>query len=217
MPSSAAKRMSSRSRVDSAGAEMPPPWRFSPLRSDSSPPTRTRVSMAVGVTRSTSSTIWPSLSSSVSPAATSCSTTARIVLDVEFMPTTIDTKVRVGGELSDRKGVNRQGGGISAPALTDKDRDDIRLAAEVGVDFLAVSFARDAADIEPGARLLRAAGGTAHLVAKIERPEAIHNLAGIIDASDVVMVARGDLGVEMGYAELTGLQKTIIHETAHAQ
>src|SRR5205823_363024 len=91
--------------------------------------------------------------------------------------------------------------------------EDIQFVAEEGVDYMAVSFARDAADMEQARALLRAAGGQARLVAKIERHEAVENLAGIIEASDVVMVARGDLGVEMGYAELTGLQKTIIHQT----
>jgi pyruvate kinase len=138
----------------------------------------------------------------------------QIVLDVlDVSGTRIDTLVRVGGELSNRKGLNRQGGGISAPALSDKDREDIRFAAKVGVDYVAVSFARDAADIEQARSLLRQAGGDAHIVAKIERQEAVANLRGIIEAADVVMVARGDLGVEMGYAELTGLQKTIIHES----
>src|SRR5207237_282564 len=127
--------------------------------------------------------------------------------------TKIDTVVRVGGELSDRKGVNRQGGDFSAPAVSERDRDDIRFAAEETVDYVAVSFARDAADIEQARLLVREAGGDARIVAKIERHEAVANLPEIIDAADVVMVARGDLGVEMGYAELTGLQKTIIHET----
>jgi pyruvate kinase len=127
--------------------------------------------------------------------------------------TRIATRVRVGGELSDRKGLNRQGGGISAPAISDKDREDIRFAAEEQVDYLAVSFARDAADIEQARTLVRQAGGDARIVAKVERHEAVTNLTGIIEATDVVMVARGDLGVEMGYAELTGLQKTIIHQT----
>jgi len=137
-----------------------------------------------------------------------------IVLDVERITgTRIETRVRVGGELSDRKGVNRQGGGISAPAISDKDREDIKFVAQEGIDYMAVSFARDAADIQQARSLLREAGGEARIVAKIERHEAVANLAGIIDASDVVMVARGDLGVEMGYAELTGLQKTIIHQT----
>jgi pyruvate kinase len=136
------------------------------------------------------------------------------VLDVvRVAGSAIETRVRVGGELSDRKGVNRQGGGISAPALSERDREDIRFAAEEGIDYLAVSFAREARDIEEARSLLRAAGSDARLVAKIERHEAVDNLPGIIDASDVIMVARGDLGVEMGYAELTGLQKTIIHQT----
>src|SRR6186713_1151371 len=127
--------------------------------------------------------------------------------------TRIDTKVIAGGELSNRKGVNLKGGGISAPALSDKDREDIKFAASKGADYVAVSFPRDAADMNLARDLVRAAGGHAHLCAKVERHEAIHNLTEIIDASDVVMVARGDLGVEMGYAAITGLQKTIIHES----
>jgi pyruvate kinase len=138
----------------------------------------------------------------------------QIVLDVKSVgKTAIETRVRVAGELSDRKGLNRQGGGISAPAISERDREDIRFVAEEGIDYMAVSFARDAADIEQARSLVRAAGGDARIVAKVERHEAVDNLAGIIQASDVVMVARGDLGVEMGYAELTGLQKTIIHDT----
>jgi len=138
----------------------------------------------------------------------------QIVLGVERVSgTRIETRVRVGGELSDRKGLNRQGGGISAPAISETDREDIRFAAEEQVDYLAVSFARDAADIEQARTLVRQAGGDARIVAKVERHEAVSNLPGIIEATDVVMVARGDLGVEMGYAELTGLQKTIIHQT----
>jgi pyruvate kinase len=138
----------------------------------------------------------------------------QIVLEVEKVEgPRIRTRVRVGGTLSDQKGINRKGGGLSAGALTDKDRADVRAAAELGIDFLAVSFARDAADIHEARQLLRDAGGEGIIVAKIERSEAIQNLPAIIDASDAVMVARGDLGVEMGYAELTGLQKTIIHQT----
>jgi len=138
----------------------------------------------------------------------------QIVLDVDRVSSTrIETRVRVGGELSDRKGLNRQGGGISAPAISARDIDDIRFAAEEGIDYLSVSFARDAGDIVQARKLLHEAGGDGRIVAKIERHEAVANLPEIIDASDVVMVARGDLGVEMGYAELTGLQKTIIHQT----
>jgi pyruvate kinase len=138
----------------------------------------------------------------------------QIVLEVEKVDgPRIHTRVRIGGKLSDQKGINRQGGGLSAGALTDKDRADIRTAAELGIDFLAVSFARGASDILEARQLLRGASGEGCVVAKIERSEAIQNLSALIDASDAVMVARGDLGVEMGYAELTGLQKTIIHQT----
>ena len=140
-----------------------------------------------------------------------------IVLEVtEVEGTRIHTRVVAGGELSNRKGLNRKGGGISAPALTDKDREDIRFAAAQGLDYVALSFVRDADDIHLARELLRAAGGVGvRIVAKIERHEAIAQLAGIIDATDVIMVARGDLGVEMGHAALTGLQKTIIHQTRH--
>jgi pyruvate kinase len=135
----------------------------------------------------------------------------RIVLGVEEVSgTRIRCRVRDGGKLADRKGLNKRGGGLLAPALTDKDRDDIRVAATLGFDFLSVSFARDAGDIEEARELLRAAGGQGHIVAKIERAEAVQNITAIIDASDVIMVARGDLAVEVGYAALTGLQKGLI-------
>lgn len=120
--------------------------------------------------------------------------------------------VAVGGRLSDRKGINRLGGGLTVAALSDKDRADIRLAAELEADFLAVSFVKTAADVEQARALLREAGGSAALVAKIERAEAIENLTEILQVSDAVMVARGDLGVEIGDAELPGLQKKIIRE-----
>jgi len=119
--------------------------------------------------------------------------------------------VITGGELSDHKGINRRGGGLSAKALTDKDREDVLLAASLDVDYLAVSFVRQASDVEEARALLTAAGSDARIVAKIERSEAIPVLEEIIKASDAVMVARGDLGVEVGYAQLTGLQKQILH------
>ncbi|MBS0557083.1 MAG: pyruvate kinase [Proteobacteria bacterium] len=136
-----------------------------------------------------------------------------IALNVERIDgSTIRTVVSVGGALSDRKGINRLGGGLSLAALAEKDKQDIRLAAELGADFLAVSFAKSAADMIESRKLLRAAGGNGGLVAKIERAEAIVALGEIIDASDAVMVARGDLGVEIGDAELPGIQKKIIRE-----
>ncbi|MCD9033758.1 pyruvate kinase [Luteimonas sp. Y-2-2-4F] len=125
----------------------------------------------------------------------------------------IVTTVLNDSVLSDRKGLNRLGGGLSLGALTDHDRALIEVAAELDVDFIAVSFCRNAADMEEARTLARAAGSDAALVSKVERAEAIENLGEIIDASDVVMVARGDLGVEIGDAELPGLQKKIIRES----
>ena len=122
-------------------------------------------------------------------------------------------EVLVGGPLSNNKGINRKGGGLSASALTDKDCLDIQTAADMQVDYLAVSFPRDAADIHYARRLLREAGGEAGLIAKIERAETVNDLRvldAIIEASDGVMVARGDLGVEIGDAELVAVQKLII-------
>ncbi len=126
---------------------------------------------------------------------------------------TIHTTVLTAGTLSNRKGLNRLGGGLSLGALTDKDREDIITAAKIGVEFLAISFCRSAQDIHDARQLARDAGLEAAMVAKIERAEAIEALGEIIDASDAVMVARGDLGVEIGDAELPGLQKKIIRES----
>ena len=123
------------------------------------------------------------------------------------------TTVTVGGKLSNNKGINRQGGGLTAPALTDKDKRDIITAAEIDVDFLAVSFPRSGDDLRLARDLALAAGSEARIMAKIERAEAVadnETLDDIIRASDAVMVARGDLGVEIGDAELVGQQKRII-------
>ncbi|HEX6136441.1 MAG TPA: pyruvate kinase [Casimicrobiaceae bacterium] len=125
----------------------------------------------------------------------------------------IVTRVIVGGVLSNNKGINRMGGGLSAPALTAKDMEDVKTAARLEADYLAVSFPKSKEDMYMARQLMRAAGGRAMLIAKIERAEAIPALEEIIDASDAIMVARGDLGVEVGYAELTGLQKHIIAAT----
>jgi len=124
----------------------------------------------------------------------------------------IITTVLTDGVLSNRKGLNKLGGGLSLGALTERDRELIAIAAGMQVDFIAVSFCRDGEDMHEARRVARAHGSQAALVAKIERAEAIANLGEIIDASDVVMVARGDLGVEIGDAELPGLQKKIIRE-----
>ena len=128
----------------------------------------------------------------------------------EVAGTEVRCKVVVGGTLSNNKGINKLGGGLSAPALTDKDRDDIRFAARIDADYVAVSFVRSAADVLQARDLLREAGGHGGIVSKIERAEALEVIEDIIDASDVIMVARGDLGVEIGDAELPAAQKRLI-------
>ncbi len=118
--------------------------------------------------------------------------------------------VLTGGVLSDHKGINRQGGGLSAEALTKKDRADIKTAVAIEADYIAISFPKCAEDVLLAKKLIKKAGGHAKIVAKIERAEAIENLEEIIDVSDVIMVARGDLGVEVGDAAVPGLQKRMI-------
>jgi len=125
----------------------------------------------------------------------------------------IVTTVLNDSVLSDRKGLNRLGGGLSLGALTDRDRELIGVAAGMQADFIAVSFCRNAADMNEARAIARSHGSEAAMVSKIERAEAIENLEEIVEASDVVMVARGDLGVEIGDAELPGLQKKIIRES----
>jgi pyruvate kinase len=120
--------------------------------------------------------------------------------------------VRHGGVLSNNKGINRQGGGLTAPALTPKDIDDIRTAAKINADYLAVSFPKTGADMYMARELLRASGGKAFLIAKIERAEAVTPaaLVDIMNACDGIMVARGDLAVEVGDAAVPALQKRMI-------
>lgn len=138
----------------------------------------------------------------------------RIVLRVDSVGRDeVRCTVTAGGTLSNHKGINRRGGGLSAAALTDKDRADIVVAAELNMEYVAVSFPRDAADMHLARKLLADSESQAWLIAKIERAEAVADQAaldGLIEASDGVMVARGDLGVEIGDAELVGIQKLII-------
>lgn len=137
----------------------------------------------------------------------------RMVMTVdEVRGAEIFCTVNQSGILSNNKGINRQGGGLSAEALTDKDREDIRTAAALEADYLAISFPRCGADVQQARELMREAGGYASIVAKIERAEAIAALTEIIEASDAIMVARGDLGVEVGDAAVPGLQKRMIRE-----
>ena len=138
-----------------------------------------------------------------------------IVLVVEkVVGSRIETKVRIGGELSNNKGINRQGGGLTAPALTAKDMDDIRTAMSLCVDYIAVSFPKNATDMTMARQLANLAcvanGSRPMMIAKIERAEAIPALAEILEASDGIMVARGDLAVEVGNAAVPALQKRMI-------
>ncbi|MGF6568126.1 pyruvate kinase [Paraburkholderia sp. GAS333] len=138
-----------------------------------------------------------------------------IVLNVaRVIGSEIHTIVKIGGELSNNKGINRQGGGLTAPALTAKDMEDIRTAMSLGVDYVAVSFPKNATDMEMARQLANIAGAPygikPKMIAKIERAEAIPALQGILDASDGIMVARGDLAVEVGNAAVPALQKRMI-------
>ena len=125
----------------------------------------------------------------------------------------IHTTVKLGGELSNNKGINKQGGGLTAPALTAKDMDDIRTAMSFHADYVAVSFPKNATDMEMARQLCNVAADEGHrpgLIAKIERAEAIPKLEEILLASDGIMVARGDLAVEVGNAAVPALQKRMI-------
>lgn len=133
---------------------------------------------------------------------------------IESKPPLIHCKVIEGGILHNNKGLNRKGGGLSAGALTEKDKKDLQIAVSFGIDYLTLSFVKDARDIEE-ARLLLAQydAKSIPIIAKIERTEALHNLIEIINAADAVMVARGDLGVEIGPAEVPAIQKRIIEQS----
>jgi pyruvate kinase len=138
----------------------------------------------------------------------------RLVFEVDNVEgERVNTTTIVGGNLSNNKGINLSGGGLSAAALTDKDKEDIITAAEINADYLALSFPRSAEDVEYCRTLAKKAGLECSIVSKVERAEAVADdavLDGIILASDVIMIARGDLGVEVGDAQLPALQKKMI-------
>ncbi len=137
----------------------------------------------------------------------------RIILQVEdIKDNMIETVVLLGGPLSDSKGINKEGGGLSAKALTGKDRNDLKHAIDMEVDFLAVSFPRNAEDILAARRLVEKANGRTCIIAKIERFESIGNVEEILQVSDGIMIARGDLGVEIGDACLPAVQKRLIKQ-----
>ncbi|MBP9057734.1 MAG: pyruvate kinase, partial [Polaromonas sp.] len=138
-----------------------------------------------------------------------------IVLTVDSVKgKAVYTTVKIGGELSNNKGINKQGGGLTAPALTAKDMDDIKTAMSFQADYIAVSFPKSGSDMDLARQLGNVAGAPfghkPHLIAKIERAEAIPKLEEIILASDSIMVARGDLAVEVGNAAVPALQKRMI-------
>jgi pyruvate kinase len=138
-----------------------------------------------------------------------------IVLTVdEVRGDCVHTTVKIGGELSNNKGINKQGGGLTAPALTSKDMEDIKTAMSFKCDYLAVSFPKNSTDMEMARQLANVAGEAQRhkpgMIAKIERTEAIPNLESILRASDGIMVARGDLAVEVGNAAVPALQKKMI-------
>ncbi len=154
---------------------------------------------------------YPELPNDVKPGDTLLLDDGKIELTVVRVEgPVVNTRVVQGGVLSNNKGINRRGGGLTAPALTAKDYEDIRTAAKMQADFLAVSFPRSGEDIREARTLMRAAGGNAQIMAKIERAEAIDALEDIIDASDSIMVARGDLAVEVGDAAVPAMQKRMI-------
>ncbi|OGI51986.1 MAG: pyruvate kinase [Candidatus Muproteobacteria bacterium RIFCSPHIGHO2_12_FULL_60_33] len=157
-------------------------------------------------------TTYKSLPQDVSRGSTLLLDDGRISLWVDKVEgSEIICRVVNGGELDNNKGINRQGGGLSAAALTDKDREDIKSAVKIQADYLAISFPRSAADVEEARKLFHAAGGKGGIIAKIERAEAVQNIEEIIKASDVIMIARGDLAVEIGDAAVPPIQKRIIH------
>ena len=156
---------------------------------------------------------YKSLVDDVKPGNTLLLDDGRMVFDVDKVEgQEIHCTVMLSGVLSDKKGINLQGGGLSAPALTEKDKEDIIAAADIQADYVAVSFPKNADDINQARQLLRDAGGHGCIVAKIERAEALEVIDEIIDATDAIMVARGDLGVEVGDAELPRIQKELIKQ-----
>ena len=158
---------------------------------------------------------YKALPNDVRPGDTLLLNDGLIVLIVERVAgSEIHTIVKVGGELSNNKGINKQGGGLTAPALTAKDMEDIRTAMSFQADYVAVSFPKNATDMEMARQLCNVAaaeyGHKPGMIAKIERAEAIPKLEEILRASDGIMVARGDLAVEVGNAAVPALQKKMI-------
>jgi pyruvate kinase (EC 2.7.1.40) len=125
----------------------------------------------------------------------------------------VETEIVVGGELREHQGINLPGVAVSAPALTDKDRSDLLFGLAQGVDYVALSFVRRASDLVEIKAQIAAAGASTPVIAKIEKPEALHEFEAILEAADGIMVARGDLGVEMPPEQVPIVQKQVIEAT----
>jgi pyruvate kinase len=129
---------------------------------------------------------------------------------VEVSDTTVTTEVEIPGQVSNNKGINLPGVAVNVPALSEKDEDDLRWALKLGVDMIALSFVRNATDIERVHEIMREEGRKVPVIAKIEKPQAVENLEEIIDAFDAIMVARGDLGVELPLEQVPLVQKRAV-------
>lgn len=129
---------------------------------------------------------------------------------VEVTDTTVTTEVEIPGQVSNNKGINLPGVAVNVPALSEKDEDDLRWALKLGVDMIALSFVRNASDIERVHEIMAEEGRKVPVIAKIEKPQAVENLEEIIDAFDAIMVARGDLGVELPLEQVPLVQKRAV-------
>ena len=160
------------------------------------------------------STTYPKLADDVQPGTQILLDDGLLALEVtEVRHDEVVTLVKVGGTLKNNKGINLPDVEISAPSLTDKDRGDLAFGVRVGVDYIALSFVRSAEDVREARALVTANGQSIPIIAKIEKPQAIERLDEIINEADGIMVARGDLGVEMGPEKVPLIQKTIIDKT----
>ena len=159
------------------------------------------------------SVTYRALNRDVNPGDLLLADDGRITLEVvSVVKTRVRCRVIVGGKLSDNKGINLKGGGLSTETLTRKDRKDLLHGVEIGADYFAVSFVSTAADIRHARSLLDKAGSNAGIIAKFERVESLKNADAIIEAADAIMIARGDLGVEIGDASLPPVQKKLIKQ-----
>jgi pyruvate kinase len=155
--------------------------------------------------------VYKDLATDVKPGNKLLLDDGRIILEVsEVNASKIVCVVIIGGTLSNNKGINLQGGGLSAAALTEQDIEHIQTAADINADYIAVSFPRNAADMQYARKVAEEAGSKAGIIAKIERAEVLDVIEEVIEASDAIMVARGDLGVEIGDAALPPVQKKLI-------